>query len=222
MAKKALIILVVFIITILAFNFYFQNWNKRNLQNKENLPQFNTVNEVRSESNMWGQPAKLMFPDINNPKYVSAKKANDFIKDNDEVYFFKSNNTFYIYPGSILSFHHIVNDTINGEPVAVTLCLLSDSAILYSRNIDGKAYSFGVLGPLYFGNLVIYDKETDSYFIQLTGEAFKGKLFSLTSSDTNLATSRRAVSLSNLVSSSTSTLLITSWCSLPLISCNWR
>ena len=131
---------------------------------------------VRSPDQMWGDPAKEMFPEINNPGYVSANKTQEFLNDKDEVYLVRFGKKTYVYPANILSFHHIVNDVIEEKPVAITLCLLSDSAIVYSRNVDGKDLKFAVLGPLYYGNLVLYDKETDSYWLQLTGEAFKGTL----------------------------------------------
>jgi len=131
---------------------------------------------VRPVSEMWGEPAKEMFPEINNPSYVSSKKAQEFINNNDEVYLVRFGKKTYVYPANILSFHHLINDVIEKKPVAISLCLLSDSAIVYSRNIDGKDLNLAVLGPLYYGNLVIYDKETDSYWLQLTGEAFKGEL----------------------------------------------
>ncbi|MFH0979516.1 MAG: DUF3179 domain-containing (seleno)protein [Candidatus Roizmanbacteria bacterium] len=131
---------------------------------------------IRSFDQMWGDPAKEMFPEINNPSYVPVNKAQEFLNDKEEVYFVRFGKKIFVYPANILSFHHIVNDVIEKKPVAITLCLLSDSAIVYSRNVDGKDLSLAVLGPLYYGNLVIYDKETDSYWLQLTGEAFKGTL----------------------------------------------
>lgn len=127
---------------------------------------------IRSEDQMWGEPAKQMFPDLVNPKYLSKDKAT--LADMDVVYFYKTSESLYVYPAAILSFHHIVNDVIDGEPVAVTLCLLSNSGVVYSRKVGGKVLTFGVLGPLYYGNLVMYDKQSDSDWIQLTGESFKG------------------------------------------------
>ena len=131
---------------------------------------------VRSIDHMWGEPAKAMFPDIERPVYVGAKEADLFLRNDDPVMDVVYGQTHYIYPINILSFHHIVNDTIDGKPVAVTFCLLSDSALVFSRQIGDTILDLGVLGPLYFGNLVMYDKKTDSYIIQMTGEIFHGPL----------------------------------------------
>ncbi len=67
-----------------------------------------------------------------------------------------------------------MNDTIDSVPVAITYCLLSDSDIVFDRRLNGKTVELGVLGPLYMGNLVMYDKKTKSNFLQLTGQGFSG------------------------------------------------
>jgi len=130
------------------------------------LPQLDT-------KKMWGSAAKEMFPDITEPNYIEASQAS-FLKDEDEVLVLKAGSTTYVYPLSIMSFHHIVNDVIDKEPVAITYCLLADTAISFKRNINGKEIELGILGPLYMGDLVMYDKKTDGYFLQITGQGFNG------------------------------------------------
>ena len=161
MLKKISLILIFLLLIFIGLFFYVKKYKQKPI--------------IRSLDQMWGKPAKEMFPEINNPTYVSSQKAQAFINNNDEVYVVRFGKKTYIYPANILSFHHLVNDVIEKKLLTVTLCLLSDSAIVYSRNVDGKELNLAVLGPLYYGNLVMYDKETDSYWLQLTGEAFKGK-----------------------------------------------
>jgi len=43
------------------------------------------------------------------------------------------------YPMSVLMWHEIANDTIDGVPVAVTFCPLRNSAIVYERIISMSA-----------------------------------------------------------------------------------
>ena len=45
---------------------------------------------------------------------------------------------------------------------------------MYSREIDGQVRSFGVTGKLWHGVLVMYDRETGSYWTQLDGRAIRG------------------------------------------------
>jgi len=167
MLKKLLPAIIVFLLISLIFFIY---WSQT--QNQF-YPPLTLKLDVKE---MWGRPAKNLFPEINNPKFVSAKEADQFLNDEDEVFTIKKNKETIVYPLLILSFHHIVNDLINNQPVAVTYCLLADVAFSFSRQLNDKVLQLGVLGPLYFGNLVMYDKETDSYILQLTGDIFHGKL----------------------------------------------
>lgn len=47
---------------------------------------------------------------------------------------------------------------------------------MYSRDIGGKEYTFGVSGKLIMNTLVMYDRETGSLWAQLLGEAVGGPL----------------------------------------------
>lgn len=47
---------------------------------------------------------------------------------------------------------------------------------MYSREIEGEEYSFGVSGKLIMNTLVMYDRQTDSLWGQILGEAISGPL----------------------------------------------
>lgn len=47
---------------------------------------------------------------------------------------------------------------------------------MYSREIDGRVYTFGVSGKLIMNVLVMFDRETESLWSQLLGEAVEGDL----------------------------------------------
>lgn len=47
---------------------------------------------------------------------------------------------------------------------------------MYGREIEGKTYSFGVSGKLIRNALVMYDRETTSYWSQILGEAVSGEM----------------------------------------------
>lgn len=47
---------------------------------------------------------------------------------------------------------------------------------MYSREINGQEYTFGVSGKLIRNVLVMYDRQTESYWSQLLGEAVDGEL----------------------------------------------
>jgi hypothetical protein len=78
------------------------------------------------------------------------------------------------YPVRILSYHEVVNDTIDGRPVAVTWCPICGSAVVYDRVVDGRTLTFGVSGKLADDALLLYDRETGSEWQQSTGRCLEG------------------------------------------------
>jgi len=80
------------------------------------------------------------------------------------------------YPIRYLMWHEIVNDTVGGLPVAVTFCPLCNSGITFDRRTDAGVLSFGVSGKLRNSDMIMYDRETESWGQQAVGEAIVGEL----------------------------------------------
>jgi hypothetical protein len=87
------------------------------------------------------------------------------------------------YPLAILEHHRIVNDTIGGVPVVVTLCPWCEAAVAADRRTmlpgpDGepqeRALNFGVSGLLHGSNLVMYDKTSRALWTQLDATCISG------------------------------------------------
>jgi hypothetical protein len=60
--------------------------------------------------------------------------------------------------------------------VAVTFCPLCNTAIVFDRRVDGEVLSFGTTGKLRDSDLVMYDRQTESWWQQFSGEALVGTL----------------------------------------------
>ncbi len=80
------------------------------------------------------------------------------------------------YPLRYLTWHEIANDTIAGVPVAVTYCPLCNAAMVFDRRVRGRVLDFGVSGLLRHSDLVMYDRQTQSWWQQFTGEAIVGEM----------------------------------------------
>ncbi len=80
------------------------------------------------------------------------------------------------YPLRILTRHEIVNDVIGGRSVAVTYCPLCNSSVAFDRRLDGRTLEFGTTGKLRHSHLVMYDRQTESWWQQYLGEAIVGDL----------------------------------------------
>ena len=80
------------------------------------------------------------------------------------------------YPIRYLTWHEIVNDSVNGQPIAVTFCPLCNSALVFDRRVAGQVLRFGVSGKLRHSDMVMYDRETQSWWQQAEGRAIVGAL----------------------------------------------
>ena len=115
------------------------------------------------------------IPAIDEPRFLSLEEASDWLSAESPVIAFERNGDARAYPLEILTWHEIVNDVVGGEPVIVTYCPLCNSAIAFSRLVDGEERTFGVSGSLRRSDLIMYDRETETLWQQLTGEAIVGQ-----------------------------------------------
>lgn len=122
-----------------------------------------------------GGPPQDGIPSIDNPEFVSASAADQWIGDNELVLALTHEGVKRVYPFQILVWHEIVNDTVAGDPIVVTYCPLCGSGIAYERTIDGEPVEFGTTGRLYNSNLVMYDRRTDTWWTQIDGLAIVGE-----------------------------------------------
>ena len=59
-------------------------------------------------------------------------------------------------------------------PVAVTYCPLCNSSLTFDRRLDGEVLEFGTTGKLKDSNLIMYDRSSDSWWQQFSGDAVAG------------------------------------------------
>ncbi len=129
------------------------------------------LNEVRS-----GGPPRDGIPPIRDPRFVSIEEGNDVFDDLEPVVAFEVNGEARAYPLQILTWHEIVNDEVGGEPVLVTFCPLCNTALSFSREVDGQILNFGTSGNLRASNLIMWNRETESWWQQVTGESIAGEM----------------------------------------------
>ncbi len=130
---------------------------------------------VRFDEIISGGPPRDGIPSIDNPKFASASEVAD-IGDREPVIQFGLGGDTRAYPLRVLMWHEIANDTVGGTPVAVTYCPLCNAAIVFDRRLDGRVLEFGTTGKLRNSDLVMYDRQTETWWQQFTGEAIAGTL----------------------------------------------
>ncbi len=123
-----------------------------------------------------GGPSKDGIPALDDPAFVTvADKPN--LEPREPVITLEIEGAVpRAYPVRYLTWHEIVNDEVGGIPVAVTFCPLCNSGITFDRRIAQGTLSFGVSGKLRNSDMIMYDRETESWWQQAIGEAIVGDL----------------------------------------------
>jgi hypothetical protein len=121
-----------------------------------------------------GGPPKDGIPPIDRPKFVSIDQADRWVKGREPVVVVELEDQVRIYPIQILMWHEIVNDQIGQTPVAVTFCPLCNTALAFDRRLDNTILDFGTTGRLRHSDLVMYDRQTESWWQQASGEGIVG------------------------------------------------
>ncbi len=129
------------------------------------------LTEIRS-----GGPPKDGIPALDRPKFVSVADAGGWLKAAEPVIALTVGAESRAYPMQILVWHEIVNDTVGGVPVTITFCPLCYTAIAFDRRAAGRVLDFGTTGNLRSSDLVMYDRQTESWWEQVIGQAIVGDL----------------------------------------------
>ena len=125
---------------------------------------------------MSGGPPKDGIKPVDNPRFGSIAEVSGQVAATEPVVTVAINGKAKAYPLSILMWHEIVNDELNGVPIAVTFCPLCNSAIVFDRRVGDQVLDFGTTGKLRFSDLVMYDRQTESWWQQFIGEAIVGEM----------------------------------------------
>lgn len=122
-----------------------------------------------------GGPPKDGIPAIDQPTFESVEAAGERLAGQSPVLFFAHGAVTRAYPLDILIWHEIVNDVVDGLPVAVTFCPLCNASIVFDRQVGDRTLDFGTTGKLRKSDLIMYDRQTESWWQQALGEAIVGE-----------------------------------------------
>lgn len=122
-----------------------------------------------------GGPPKDGIPAIDHPTFAPVSEAHG-LSPRAPVISVVIGGEAKAYPLRIMIWHEIVNDTVGGVPVTVTWCPLCNSSVVFDRRVGGRTLSFGTTGKLRQSDLVMYDRETESWWQQFGGDCIVGAL----------------------------------------------
>lgn len=122
-----------------------------------------------------GGPPRDGIPAVDAPVFETTEQASDWLQPNEPVVSLRIGNTARAYPLQIMIYHEIVNDMINDKPVTITFCPLCNASIVFDATVDGQLLNFGTTGRLRKSDLVMYDRQTESWWQQFTGTGIVGE-----------------------------------------------
>lgn len=126
--------------------------------------------EAYRRAKLSGGPPKDGIPSVDKPKFWSAEEAGAYLQEGDRVVGLVEGGRARAYPQRILVWHEIVNDVPGQMPLAITYCPLTGTVLAFERG----ATTFGVSGHLVNSNLIMYDRQTDTWFPQILGVGIEG------------------------------------------------
>ena len=123
-----------------------------------------------------GGPPKDGIPSIDRPTFENHISASKWMEALEPVIAVEIDGVAKAYPLKILIFHEIVNDELNGIPVSVTFCPLCNASIVFDRRLNNQILDFGTTGLLRKSDLVMYDRQSESWWQQFSGKAIVGSM----------------------------------------------
>ncbi len=123
-----------------------------------------------------GGPRRDQIPPLDQPKFDTVEAASGTLEPREPVVEVVIGDDARAYPLRVMIWHEIVNDVVGGQPVTVTFCPLCNTAIAFDRNLNGQLLDFGVSGNLRNADLVMWDRQTETWWQQFGGEGVVGEL----------------------------------------------
>ncbi len=125
---------------------------------------------------MSGGVGRDAIPSIDNPQFVPVSEYHAYqgIDSREPVVGVDINGEFRAYPLRVMIWHEIVNDVLGGIPIAVTYCPLCNTSVVFDRRLDDRVLEFGTTGNLRHSDLIMYDRQTESWWQQYGGQSIVG------------------------------------------------
>src|SRR5919204_3980339 len=123
-----------------------------------------------------GGPPRDGIPPLDRPPVVSVAAADRYLQGDEPVLAVTVAGHARAYPIRIMLWHEVANDVLAGRTILVTYCPLCNSGVAFDGRVDGSVLHFGTTGLLRLSNLVMWDRQTESWWQQFDGRALVGRL----------------------------------------------
>jgi len=153
------------------------------MKNPKQIPFAWKTDTTRTEINLSELSIVLQrgsFQVLNYPVFIGKEAGLQNFFPREPVIAVEIDGKAKAYPLNMLSIHEIANDTLSGVPILATFCPLCNSGIVYDRRLTHKGENhlldFEVSGMLRKSDMIMADKQTETWWQQLEGKAIVGDL----------------------------------------------
>lgn len=122
------------------------------------------------------------FKALIRPEYLDIQEVSSIYDLDEQVILLKTKSGVKVFPFTLMTYHEVINEEVNGQPVMIAYCFLADLAAVYSRDFCEKTLTFAVSGYTYSDpqiwdgkdGFVLWDRDTESLWWPLIGRAVSG------------------------------------------------
>jgi hypothetical protein len=129
------------------------------------------VSEIRA-----GGPSRDGIRSVDDPSWVAPQEARDWVSPRNPVVGVVLGGEARTVPLHLIEYHQVVNATLAGQPVAITYDPLTGVPRAWERRAGDTTLEFGVSGLVHNGSFLMYDRQTESLWVQFSGRAISGPL----------------------------------------------
>ena len=121
-----------------------------------------------------GGPPKDGIPAVDDPAAIPVARETR-LDDREPVLSLTLGGESRAWPIRYLMWHEIANDRLGGVPIAVTFCPLCNTGMIFDRRLDRAELSFGVSGLLRHSDMIMFDRQSESWWQQALGSGIAGR-----------------------------------------------
>ncbi|MFT6334122.1 MAG: hypothetical protein ACJATI_000854 [Halioglobus sp.] len=153
------------------------------INNPKNIPytwETDTTKHIIELSEISVAVPRQTFPTIDYPNFIGKAEGLESFFEHEPVISVSIGGESKAYPLNMLTMHKISNDSLGGIPILPTFCPLCNASVVYDRRLThgGQEYvlEFEVSGMLRNSDMVMADKQTQTWWQQLMGVGLVGDL----------------------------------------------
>jgi hypothetical protein len=151
---------------------------------------FDISNWYLDECNLRHRLVRERFQALIDPEYYTISEAKNDIRytssNDDDRHIIELNNNRKpkAYSIDLLTKHEVINEVVDGAPIAIVYCFLADLGAVYTRVYHNKIFTFALSGYTYrdpnvwngIDGFVFWDRETESLWWPLIDKAVSGTM----------------------------------------------